>query len=406
MNDLVSSFVPRAFLRTMGARSLSHAEAGSHSEVATTMVFCSIRNFTGLTDGMTNEALFHWLQSYFGLMTRVTDHHHGTIDKFIGDAIFAFFGVPTNAVRCGVEWQTVANFLNSQLGSENMIRIGVGIHHGVAAFGIFGDTARKTCTLVSKEVNFASRLEGLTKQYGVRILCSAAALEHVDTASYQQTGDLVTVVHGGRDTVSKGAAAAAEAEGNEGRGQGGLCYRFLGNVQVKGSDRTHEVYEIFQADEWMLKRYKAVTKHLFEKAARMQQAIHGKREFQDVMRRTLALAASVSVLTCETDDAAAASLRVKHPNVPGDSRSDASVSAFDSHHVTSPLAAPDGAAAAAAAWTPKEVEVMATSVREFNDALVLLDKCEKVAELMEVRDPVIAVKRRYINSTIDAFHEK
>ena len=185
VSEVVSSFVPKTFLRTMGTRSIMQINTGQHVNVATTMVFSDIRNFTNLSERMTNEKLFFWLQRYFSLMTRVTDANHGTIDKFIGDAIFSFFARPVDAVRCGIDMQSVVHFLNSTLSFENLVQLGIGIHHGVVAFGVFGDENRRTCTMVSSEVNLASRLEGLTKKYGVRILVSEEAMVQIDTANFQ-----------------------------------------------------------------------------------------------------------------------------------------------------------------------------------------------------------------------------
>ena len=404
MNVLVSTFVPRAFLRTMGVRNLVSATPGTHTEVATTMVFSDIRNFTGLSDGMSNADMFSWLQMYFKVMTRVTDFHQGTIDKFIGDAVFAFFRRPVDSVRCAIEWQSVSVFLNSQLGSTNMIRIGVGIHHGLAVFGIFGDSARRTNTLVSPEVNFASRLEGLTKHYGVRILCSDAVMEQIDVANFTQTGDPVAMFHG--DEEEKMRATADEFPTEVPSAQKGLNNRYLGQVQVKGSDRTHEIFEIFQADDFAMKQYKVASKPVFEQACRLQSQQTVCADIEETVTAVLKMeeqrANGRSARSSLADSEIRRLRRFSHASA----TDDAGATVTPPPALTASMT-PDASTDAARSplpFPPKSGGGVAETPVE--RALSLLSQAEALAGEFGVRDSVIDVKRMYIASAFDSFHEK
>lgn len=347
-----------------------------------------------MCEGMANSQIFFWLQMYFGLMTKSTDFHKGTIDKFIGDAIFAFFAAPTDGLKCCIDWQTVACALNTQLSSNNMIQIGCGLHHGLVVFGVFGDDARRTCTLVSPEVNFTSRLEGLTKRYRVKILVSEAIIGLVDVERF---------VHATRDmeeVLKQSPDEHAATEGSQ-----GLAYRFVGIVKVKGSQKTVKVYEVFQADDILLKQYKHDSKELFEKAVALRHAgealdsslllspLHspGSRKDRKLSQHKLTLDKttadekdllpnSLSPLDCPT-------ALTEAPTITGKGEG--------------------GHADSAAASLSSEGIDRSELPPHLREAFEIWDQCEAMAKERDVTDTVIAVKKRHaLGGLVDRFDEK
>jgi class 3 adenylate cyclase len=229
----VSAFVPRFFLAKMGYTSITQVRVGESTNVALAMLFADVRRFTTVSEGMSCEALFDWVQEYFRRMTLVVDSRNGNINQFIGDGLFAVFSSARDSVRCAIDMQSDVQQLNVQRlceqGNHVPIEIGVGLHHDVLAMGILGDERRHTCTAISASVNLASRLDGLTKQLGCRILASQAVIDQLAPL------DLEAVHH-----------------------------RRVGSVRVKGSALNTVVYDIFQSDERAMQNYKRETKAAFE----------------------------------------------------------------------------------------------------------------------------------------------
>lgn len=148
-------------------------------ERTTTIGFIDIRNFTTLSEGLTAGQLVHFLNDYLSLMTDIILKEQGTVDKYIGDAIMMLFGAPNpltdqaeRACRTALLMcQTVADHQARWL-NEGMpgLAIGVGLNTGIAAVGNMGSVQRFDYTAMGDSVNLASRLEGLTKVYGVSIV--------------------------------------------------------------------------------------------------------------------------------------------------------------------------------------------------------------------------------------------
>ncbi len=140
------------------------AEVGSKKELS--ILFSDIRGFTTLSESMPPEQLVGKLNTYLGRMTDEIFLFDGTLDKFIGDAIMAFWGAPLNdpdhalkAVRCGFAMKHAL----SQMMSD--FKMGIGINTGECIVGNIGSEKRISYTVIGDNVNLASRVEGLTKQY-------------------------------------------------------------------------------------------------------------------------------------------------------------------------------------------------------------------------------------------------
>jgi len=141
-----------------------------------TMLFCDIRGFTTISEGLSPSELTSLINEYLTAMTDAIMGQGGLVDKYIGDAVMAFWGAPvpnpsqeSAAARGAVAMLRALDRLNADLEKRNirMIRIGIGISTGEVVVGNMGSSKRFNYTVMGDEVNFASRLEGLTKQYGV-----------------------------------------------------------------------------------------------------------------------------------------------------------------------------------------------------------------------------------------------
>lgn len=146
-----------------------------------TVFFCDIQNFTGLSENLPPEELARRMGVYFGGMTEIILRHQGTVDKYIGDSIMAFWGAPrpcdAQAARACLAALECRNFvveLAAEWQSKGIASFATrfGINTGEAIVGNFGYEERLNYTAMGDSVNVASRLEGLNKEYGTTILIS------------------------------------------------------------------------------------------------------------------------------------------------------------------------------------------------------------------------------------------
>lgn len=147
-----------------------------------TILFCDIRGFTPFTEELYAEQVAVYLNQYFNEMVKVILKNNGTIDKFMGDAVMAFFGAPVddeehamNAIKAALEMQKALNTLNEKWvkTGKKQLDIGIGINTGSVLVGNFGSENLMDYTVIGDPVNLASRLESLNKQEATNILISA-----------------------------------------------------------------------------------------------------------------------------------------------------------------------------------------------------------------------------------------
>jgi len=171
------------------------------------VVFSDIRSFTSISESMDAVDLVAMLNEYFGFMIPPIFENLGVLDKFIGDAIMAVFGVPfvnddddgkgdaIRAAKCALEMITFLDAFNKQRIKNNAqtLEIGVGINTGKVVSGNIGSEQRMEYTVIGDGVNLASRLEGITKTYGVPIVISEYTNDDVKEVFITRELDLVAV---------------------------------------------------------------------------------------------------------------------------------------------------------------------------------------------------------------------
>ncbi len=230
----LSRFVPKEFLEVLGKPSILSVQLGDAVQREMTVMFSDIRSFTALSEQMTPQENFTFLNSYLRRVGPVIRQHRGFIDKYIGDAIMALFPHrPEDALLSAVALQRQVKAFNVERSSTGapLLAIGVGMHHGQLMLGTIGEERRLEGTVIADAVNIASRLEGLTKVFGASVLVSGETLAAVSGKSRFET-------------------------------------RFLGEVGLRGRTERVSVHEIFDCDEPAVVAHKVRTRDVFEEAVR------------------------------------------------------------------------------------------------------------------------------------------
>ncbi|MBD3304282.1 hypothetical protein GF343_03985 [Candidatus Woesearchaeota archaeon] len=167
-----------------------------------TVFFSDIRGFTSISEGLTPEQLVHVLNEYLTAMTDIIMKHQGVVDKYIGDAIMAFWGAPLSQpdhakLACSTSLDMIKELavLRERWKKEGFpeIRIGIGLNTGNAVIGNMGSYERFDNTAMGDTINLGSRLEGLTKQYGAEIIISEFTQKEIKNSFVTRKLDLVAV---------------------------------------------------------------------------------------------------------------------------------------------------------------------------------------------------------------------
>jgi len=208
-------FVPAQFLNLLGKNSITEVQLGDQIQKTMTVLFVDIKSFTRLSEQMSPKENFDFLNAYLQHMEPIIRKHNGFIDKFIGDSIMALFEhCPEHALDAAREMQRCLKTFNLQLieNGKQPIETGTGIHTGSLMLGIVGGEGRMEGTVVSDAVNLASRLEGLTRVFGEKIIISETTYQHIENKNKYQISYLDEVTVKGRLKTVK--IYAVEAHNN------------------------------------------------------------------------------------------------------------------------------------------------------------------------------------------------
>jgi adenylate cyclase len=154
-----------------------------------TVLFCDIRSFTTISETLAADELKQLLNHFFTPMTRIIFEKRGTIDKYVGDMIMAFWGAPLHdplhrrhAVEAALEMLDKVVEMKPDFSARNWpeVNIGIGINTGMMNVGDMGSEYRRAYTVIGDAVNLGSRLEGLTKYYGVGLIVSETTAADLD----------------------------------------------------------------------------------------------------------------------------------------------------------------------------------------------------------------------------------
>jgi len=215
LSEANARFVPIEFLENLGKESIEQVNLGDQVKREMTVIFTDIRDFTKISEAMSPQETFDFLNEYLNGIVPIIKNNGGFIDKFIGDSVMALF--PANAdqaLKTVFQFDEFIASFNKQLVEKNKqpIRIGTGIHTGKLILGTIGHARRLETTVISDAVNTASRVEGLNKYYHARIIGTENTIESLKDKSLYQ-------------------------------------HRFLDNVKVKGKSHTIPVYEFLSSGE-------------------------------------------------------------------------------------------------------------------------------------------------------------
>ncbi|MBE9129492.1 MULTISPECIES: AAA family ATPase [unclassified Coleofasciculus] len=230
LNKAYERFVPRQFLQFLDKESIVDVQLGDQIQQDMSVLFSDIRDFTSLSERMTPAENFQFINSYLSRMEPAISEHHGFIDKYIGDEIMALFsGGADDAVKAAIAMLHRLTEYNQHRQKQGYIpiEIGIGINTGSLMLGTVGGQNRMDGTVISDAVNLASRLERLTKEYGVSLLISHHTLARLnDPTEYN--------------------------------------IRLVEQVKVRGKSKAVAVFEVFNGDPPELRDVKLATVGVFE----------------------------------------------------------------------------------------------------------------------------------------------
>lgn len=244
LQSAYSRFVPPQLLELLGKESILDVDWGNQAEKKMTILFSDIRGFASMSERMSPQQCFDFINEYLSFMEPVVLAHGGFIDKYIGDSVMALFPARgDDALRGALGMLAELDRFNAQrsiqqgefsfehperrTGSD--VHIGIGMNSGLLMLGVIGGSNRMEVTVISDAVNLASRVETLTKTYQTPILITQHTLNSI-------------------------------------RHSGDFSIRFIDRVRVRGKHLAQSIYEVFDADPAALKAAKLASRDTFEDA--------------------------------------------------------------------------------------------------------------------------------------------
>jgi adenylate cyclase len=191
--NLFGTYVPPELVDEMVKDPDSYSMKATSKEL--TVMFCDMRGFTRMSEKMEPTRLQELLNSVFSRLTDLIRSNRGTIDKYMGDCVMAFWGAPVDipnhasmAVKTALEMANAVRKLNEEHRAKGIpeIGIGIGLNTGTMCVGDMGSHVRRSYTVIGDSVNLGSRLEGLSKTYGVDIVVSETTRRLATEFSWQE----------------------------------------------------------------------------------------------------------------------------------------------------------------------------------------------------------------------------
>jgi len=190
---MFGQYVPPAHIDKMVNAEDHDAFASDTREM--TVLFSDIRSFTSISEGLNAEELKLMLNEYFTPITQIIFENEGTIDKYVGDMVMAFWGAPLedpdhrlHALEASLAMLEKTEELKAEFKAKGLpeINIGVGLNSGQMNVGDMGSHYRRAYTVLGDAVNLSSRLESLTKFYGVRCLVGEGTIEGINDYTFRE----------------------------------------------------------------------------------------------------------------------------------------------------------------------------------------------------------------------------
>jgi class 3 adenylate cyclase len=278
LTDSTIRFVPIQFMEHLGVTDITKMKLGDNVQRDLTVLFFDIRFFSINSEMMTAREIFEFTNEVTGMAGPIIRKHNGFVDKYIGDAVMALFADARDAVRAGVEiYHKLVLDKESQIKiGVDGINIGVGIHSGSVMMGIVGEEERLSSTVISPNVNLASRMESLTKQ--------------------TKSGILIT-----RDTMNKISGSEDEFQ-----------LRFIGMIQAAGVNEVVGVFDVLDALPEEIREKRLATKEIFESGIRK----YHMKEYQTACERFQQVVTADPGDICAANCLEEAQKRLEDPTLP------------------------------------------------------------------------------------------
>ncbi|OWW18770.1 CHASE2 domain-containing protein [Noviherbaspirillum denitrificans] len=193
MVNLFGEYVAPELVAEMAANPENYNMEGESREL--TVLFCDVRGFTTISEGLDPNALREYINIYLTAMSEDIRGNRGTLDKYIGDAVMAFWGAPvelpdhaSRAVATALKMQATAKALNKDFIARDWppLKIGIGLNTGEMRVGDMGSKIRRAYTVMGDAVNLSSRLEGITKVYGAGVAVGEATKAAAPQFAYRE----------------------------------------------------------------------------------------------------------------------------------------------------------------------------------------------------------------------------
>lgn len=222
----------------MEKKNITDIKLGDHVSAEMAVMFSDIRSFTTMSESMSPQENFDFVNAYLKLVSPIIQKNDGFVVKFLGDGMMAIFpyGVD-DAVKAGIEKQKHVEVFNAQRERQGQppVYVGIGIHTGHMMVGMIGEEKRMQGDAFSDNVNLTSRVEGLTKYFGVSMIISEETLMRLEKPIPYKM-------------------------------------RFLGRVQVKGRDRPIGLYDVFEGEPEKIVELKQRTRADYERGLKLYMA--------------------------------------------------------------------------------------------------------------------------------------